>query len=270
MVFNCQESKKMNFVIVVNYNNKKDSINCLRTLNKISGIKIILVDNNSSDNSTFEISKLFPMVVLIKNSKNYGFAKGNNIGIKYALKKHAEKILLLNNDTVFSVGSIEKMFQSVGDIVGAVLEFERDGRVYYDLGGHVNYWLGRAYHKEVELKKFVKKKEVDYVSGAAMLVQKKVFESIGLFDESYFLYYEDTDFCLRAARAGFKITLEPLVTIKHRLGSTLGRKSKFTLYHNLRSNLIFIIKNIPWHKKPIALLYWATLSVKVILNLIFR
>ncbi|MDP3888794.1 MAG: glycosyltransferase family 2 protein [bacterium] len=256
-----------NFVIILNYNGADYTIKCIDSLLKIpSLLKIVVVDNNSSDNSILLIKRKFPWIAVIKNDVNLGFAAGNNVGINYALRNGAGSVLLLNNDTL-CLGSIKKLFENNGDIVGPVLEFKKANEMIYDLGGHVNWWLGRTTHEETDSKNNISRRKPDYISGAALLVKRNVFEKVGLLDERYFLYYEDADFCVRAKKAGFNVVLESHVYVHHVLGASLGRKNLFILYHNLRSNLIFIVKNLEWYKKPIGFVYWLCLVFKVFLNL---
>lgn len=254
-------------VVVLHFNSNKDTFECLESLEKVRvPIEITIIDNGSTEESINEIEKKFTKVKIIRNKKNLGFAGGNNVGIRYALRNQSDNILLLNNDTVISLGAIENLLKNSADIVGAVLEFKRDKKIIYDLGGHISWWFGRANHEEVKSRNQISSRNPDYVSGAAMLVRRKVFEKIGLFDERYFLYYEDADFCTRAKREGFTIVLEPNSIIFHKLGASTGRYSLTTLYHNLRSNLIFINKNLSLWQKPVAWIYWSLLILKVITN----
>lgn len=257
------------FILILNFNGKKDTLECLQSLEEIkmlSDYEIIVIDNASTDGSVKAVKGKFPKAKIIKNKKNLGFAAGNNVGIRYALQEGAEDILLLNNDTLCSQTSLIWLFKNQGDIVGPVLEFQRGGKTIYDLGGHINWWIGRATHEELEYKNKISNRNPDYVSGATMLVRREVFEKIGLLDDHYFLYYEDADFCSRARKAGFKITLEPKAIIYHKLGGSSGRHSLATLYHNLRSNLLFINKNLLWWRKPIGWVYWSLLFGKVFIN----
>lgn len=254
-------------IIIVNYNGGKQIIKCLSSLAKHDYLKkVILVDNASLDDSLKAINNLFPRVTVIKNSKNFGFAKGSNIGIRYALSNKAKNILLLNSDTILSKNDVEKLVKNNGDIVGPILKFRRSNRLYFDLGGYIDWNIGRSFHKEANSISRINNSNPDYVSGAVMLIRKKVIDKIGFFDEKYFLYYEDVDYCVRARKADFKIAIDTNTIIHHELSSTLGRKSPITLYHNLRSNLIFILKHISLTRKTFALAYWVFLCGKVILN----
>lgn len=255
------------FILILNFNDKKDTVECLRSLKNIeASIKIVVIDNGSTDGSIEEINKYFPKVKIVDNKKNLGFAAGNNVGIRYALKEGADKIIILNTDAFLTPFSFSYLLENVGDVVGPVLEFQREGKIVYDLGGHINWWLGRTTHEEVETKKDIAHRNPDYVSGAAMLIKRQVFERIGLLDDRYFLYYEDADFCSRAKKSGFTIAIEPNAIIYHKLGASSGRHSTTTLYHNLRSNLLFINKNLIWWRKPIGWIYWLFLSIKVVIN----
>lgn len=255
------------FVIILNFFREDNTVNCIKSVcNSNPKLKIIVIDNGSPCAFGEFLKRRFSNLFYIKNSKNIGFAAGNNIGIKYAIKKGADNIILLNNDTIVSKKSLENLINNNGDIVGAVLKFKRNNNIFYDLGGFINWWTGRAYHKEVNNISQIIKTNPDYVSGAVMLIRKKVIEKIGFLDEKYFLYYEDSDYCVRAKKTGFKIVIDTNTIIYHKLGATLGRKSFFSLYHNLRSNLIFILKNLSIVKKPFALIYWVLLCIKVILN----
>jgi GT2 family glycosyltransferase len=260
------------FVIILNFNNQKDIIPCLKSLIKFyPKINIIIVDNASTDNSLQSIISLkYERLKIIKNQKNLGFARAVNKGIKLALKQGAEAILLLNPDTIVKPFFLEPLLSNPAEIVGPIISFKRKEKLVYDLGGKVNFWLGRTYHLEtdhLETKKLKagKKNKIDYVSGCAMLIKRPVFEKIGLLNERFFLYFEDVDFCLRAKKAGFNVALEPKSMIFHQL-SEGKEKPFFCQYHLLLSNLIFINIWVPFFRRPIAYLYFFFLSLKMILN----
>lgn len=267
MYYNKEANQMNNFAIVLNYFSEGNTINCIKSIyNSKTKINIIVIDNGSENDFGELLKKQFNKIVYIKTLRNIGFAAGCNLGIKYSINSGADNIIFLNNDTVVLKNDLENLIKSSGDIVGAVLKFKRKNNIFYDLGGFVNWWTGRAYHKEVNNLSQIIKTNPDYVSGAVMLIRKKVIDKIGFLDEKYFLYYEDADYCVRAKKAGFKIVVDTNTIIYHKLGATLGRKSFFSLYHNLRSNLIFILKNISIVKKPFALIYWVLLCTKVALN----
>lgn len=275
------------FVIILNFNNKKDIILCLQSLIKAySKINVVVVDNGSSDGSVELIKAKFlspprspfppssrlrragghlgGVLKLIKNKENLGFAKGINKGIEFALKQGAESILLLNPDTEVTKGFLELLLTNKADIVGPIIKFKRKGEWIYDFGGKINFWLGRVNHDESSNPKAVFG-QPDYLSGCCLLIERRVFEKIGLLNEKYFLFFEDSDFCLKAKRAGFKVALEPKSMILHKL-SEGKKKPLYCLYHLIRSNLIFVNTWLPFYRRPLAYLYLMALSFKMLLN----
>lgn len=192
------------------------------------------------------LPKLANLIVVDNDKINRGFAKAANIGIKNALGKGSNKILLLNPDISISKKQIETLVLTSGDIISPVLVSE--GKV--DFGGKINWLFGRTTHG--------KYKDIEYVSGACMMVDKKVFEKIGFFDERFFMYCEDVDFCLRAKKAGFEIRSNQNIKVNHKLS-----KNKRKYRYVLQSNLKFINKWVPWYFKPTAYLYWFYLWLKI-------
>lgn len=257
------------FIVILNFNGGEDILDCLKSVEWGRGwvkgwqAEILVVDNGSTDNSLQLIKSQYPEVKVIENKKNLGFATGNNIGIKYAIKQKASAVLLLNQDTVASKGFLPPLIKNQADIVAPAIRFKRNRKWVYDLGGKVNWWLGRTTHYESS-RKNLKTPPIDYVSGCCILIRQPVLEKIGLLDERFFLYFEDVDFCLRAKEAGFKIGVEPKAVIKHKLVEgkmkPLGQRLQL-----IKSNLIFIDKHVPIWKRPLSYLSALIFSVKALL-----
>ena len=254
------------FVIIANFNNKKDIVLCIKSLIKAySKINIIVVDNASIDCSLLGIESLkYRNLKIIRNRKNLGFAKGVNKGIKFALKQGAQSVLLLNPDTIVDQGFLEPLLNNQAEISGPIIKFQRNGKWVYDFGGKINFWLGRASHYE-SLSSKSNFGQPDYLSGCCLLIKREVFEKIDLLDEKYFLFFEDSDFCLRAKKAGSKIALESKSMILHKL-SEGKRKPFYYMYYLIRSNLLFVNTWLPLYRRPIAYLYLLVLSFKMLLN----
>lgn len=192
-------------------------------------------------------------VVIDNSENNLGFAKAVNKGIRVALYKNASHVLLINPDTKIKKDFIRLLLKTDGDIVGPIVKYKKNDKWIYDFGGQINWKWGRVKH--------LGKSKFDYLSGCCLLIKREVFEKIGFFDERFFMYYEDTDFCLRAKSAGFNI-VQAEVTLIH----DLEKPTLFKLYQNLRSNLLFILKyqrgiNLFW-----SLIYWILLLIKVLIN----
>ncbi|EEB73994.1 glycosyltransferase family 2 protein [Thermococcus sp. AM4] len=197
-------------------------------------------------------------IILIKNRDNYGYAGGNNVGIKFALGVLNPKyVLILNPDTVVDpfmvrglVGTAEKD-KKAGILGPAVLYYDYNGRI--DVVDFVGAFLIPWKGKEIRLgyrrpySSLPKSpREVDKIEGSCMLVSKEVFHNIGLFDENFFCYWEETDLCIRAKKMGFTILVVPTAKIWHKIStSTGGYLGDFFTYHFYRNKFWFLRKNYP-------------------------
>lgn len=179
----------------------------------------------------------------IASPENLGFAKGVNVGIRYALAKNASHILLVNNDTKIPENLFSSLANALGEkdagIVGPVIKFNKKGETVYDLGGYVQYLMGRTFHNERASVMARKPFPADYVSGCCVLVRRDVFERVGFFDEQFFLYYEDVDFALRAREKGFLSYVVPDVILTHELSATIGKLTELAIYNQTKSGLLF-------------------------------
>jgi len=258
------------FIVILNFNGGKEVSACLQSVQLIKlpsnwQMEVLVVDNASIDNSVQLIESRFQEIRIIKNKENLGFAAGNNVGIKLALKQKAQSVLLLNQDTVVEKNFLLSLLASDADIVAPIIKFKRKGKWIYDFGGKINWWLGRTSHDERAKIKNEKPAKIDYVSGCCMLIKKSVFEKIGLLDEKFFLYFEDADFCLRAKKIGFKIAVEPKSIVLHKLTGT-GKRPFGQNLHLLKSNLLFINRHTPLFVKPFAYGYLIILLFKLFLH----
>ena len=260
------------FIVVLNYNGK----DCLsKTLSGVfktdyPNSEIILADNNSTDGS-FEAAKInFSKIIFIKNSQNLGFSAGNNVGIKYALERGADYILLLNYDVEtergFLAPLVEAMKKNKNIGIGSPVILEADKKTVWFSGGKINWLAMKTAHKKNNIAQNYFGS--DYISGCAMLIRKEVFKKIGLLDEDYFLYYEDADFSARAKKAGYKLLVSPKSRIVHLEKSELKKESK--IYWLVVSGLIFFRKNTPLLLKPYIFAYIFLRKLKNKLDLKFR
>lgn len=239
------ESKKKYDVaiIILNWNGKDLLKNCLKSIEKLTlhkSYKIFVVDNNSKDGSQEMIKKEFKKVDLHERKVNDGFARANNEAIKIVKKKYDPKYyFLLNNDTLVTKGWLTGLLnvanKTHADILGPKqYSFENKpgitGAWFYPFG--IKYYRGN------------KIKEVDWVSGACYLINKRVFEKIGFLDEGFTFYYEETDFEKRAKNAGFKIFCAPSSKIYHKGGATSVNLSRRWEFYTFFSNRMrFFMKN---------------------------
>lgn len=228
-------------VVILTFNSENQIEKCLQSVESNTKWvrEVVVVDNCSSD-STIKVIKKHQSVRLIRNKKNVGFSKGVNFGVKLS---RGEWVLVLNPDTVIEPDSIEKLIKcsttlNAGIAGGTLLKvdstkhnsFVRRPSIFTGLFDFTNLrkitpfdWFHNQHYYLNEVYP-TKPKEVDAVSGALMLVSKQVFDTVGLFDENFFMYLEDVDFCIRAKQLGLKVIFCPMVKVFH-VGGASSRNS---------------------------------------------
>lgn len=248
-------------IILVNYKSVDHTIECIQSLQNISyrNYKIVVVDNCSQNDSVEELQK-YDDIILIKNEFNSGFAGGNNLAIKYSIKENADYVLLLNNDTVVEPDFLEKLIEnvspSIGISIGKILFYSDRSMVWY-AGGEINKFKGSTDVNGFELDKgqYEEKKYVTFASGCCMLISKEIIEKVGVLKEDYFLYFEDTDYCERVIKAGYKILYNSKSIIYHKVSTSTVKDSYTYLYYFTRNRLYFIKDNLNGINKIISYIY---------------
>ncbi|TDO20172.1 glycosyltransferase family 2 protein [Pedobacter duraquae] len=275
-------------IILVNWNSYDVSAGCIRSLRKMvfEDFEIILVDNASADQSGQRLKEEFPECIYLQSDVNSGFAGGNNLALRYAISHDFNYSILLNNDTTVEPDFLNLLVDYMEEhpevgVIQPKIYFEHDRSLLWNGGSYFNSWLGKAttygYNKHVDAGSD-QIKEVDSVTGCAFMVRTKLLLVSGLLDESYFMYYEDTDLSFRIKRLGYKLTYLPTSVIYHIAGGAfqLGEKSKegsmnhHVHYHNAR-NRIWIIKKFlnPWQKLtayPYTFFYFSAVLIYFLLR----
>ncbi|MEK7534620.1 MAG: glycosyltransferase family 2 protein [Patescibacteria group bacterium] len=269
-------------VVILNYNGKDNTLDCLSSLQNVvtidTKLEIIVVDNASKDESVAfiksQISNLKSQKLqlkVIENRENLGFAGGNNVGIRYALEHGADYVLVLNNDTLVDKNLIDELLkvgnsdENIGILAPKIyfakgFEFHKNrytekdlGKVFWYAGGKMDWKNVIASHKgvdEVDHGQYDKTEETSFASGCCMFMKKEVFGRVGLFDKKYFLYYEDADLSERLKEAGYKIIYNPSAIIWHKnAGSAGGSGSKLQDYYITRNRLLFGMRYAPLRSK---------------------
>jgi GT2 family glycosyltransferase len=243
-------------VIIVHYGDIANTQNAIERVEKYATHRnVIVINNNPEIDIEKEIEKKKSRI-FINSGKNIGFAAGANLGIKQAMEDSADFVLLLNNDASIAhdiVNSLLQVFKrnKIIGIVGPVIKFKKSGKLYYDMGGTIDAHTGKAHHMNEEVRVASDPIQVQYISGCCMLIKKEVIDVIGGFDERFFLYYEDVDYCLRAYYAGFDTFIAPTSVITHKLSASIGHNSKKSIYHLVKSGKKFgkkYKKKYPLHK----------------------
>lgn len=247
-------------IILLNWNGKKDTLECLASLQKVTYPKFstIVVDNGSSDDSVTAIRSAFPSVPVFETKENLGFAGGNNVGIAWGLKKDYEWILLLNNDTTVAPDFLDAFMNAAksnpnAKILGAKIYRSNTPSQIDHLGGIWNAKIGEfesQYFGQIDDGvSFETMGKVDYVCGACLLMHRTVPETIGLLESKYFLFWEETDFCCRARRKGFEVWTAPQAKIWHKVSSSFTGGKPQMHYFWWRSRLLWIERNCLPHEK---------------------
>lgn len=241
-------------IVILNWNGKNDTLECLRSLAQMtySGKwEVILVDNGSQDGSVPAFRRGFPQAAIIETGENLGFAAGNNVGIKKALSQGADAVVMLNNDTVVSptfLESLAKMsLQYPNALLGCKIHQYHYPEYLDHLGGvwnpsKANFDLigknapaGEIYNTSFDM---------DYACGCGLFIPKSVFAAIGYLEPSYFLYWEDSDFCYRAKKAGFPIKFCPEATIWHKGSASSENKKYLPTYFWWRNRMLWMRRNL--------------------------
>jgi GT2 family glycosyltransferase len=245
-------------IIIVNWNTRDFLCGCLRSVYQtIQGLsfEVIVVDNASRDGSTDMLRKEFPDVLVIENEDNRGFGAANNQALRIMKGRHA---LLLNTDTVLTEGAVQQLFSFLEQHTDAAMAC---GQLLNEDGGKQNsiaafptlltLLFNTALLEVLFPERYPSKRqdykepiEVDSGIGACLMVRKDAIDRVGLFDERYFFFLEETDWALRMKKAGWKIYFVPSAFIYHFQGQSIGHRieSRIAFY---RSRYAYFRK---WHE----------------------
>jgi len=223
---------------------------------KYNNFKILLVDNASSDGTVEAVAREFPAASIVSNSTNLRFAGGNNVGIRIAMERGADFVLLLNNDTTVDPGFLDALVAgasgaSIG-MTGPKIYFYDDPKRLWYAGGRIEFWKGWISHigvREPDSGQYDTPVETQYISGCCVLVKKEVVERVGMLDEAYYIYGEDADWCVRATRAGYVLRYIPTAKIWHKLSvSAGGHLSWFKNWNKLKSQFRVMGRYARWYQ----------------------
>ncbi len=228
-------------VIIVSYNGQKLLEKCLDSLSNITydNFEIILVDNNSSDNTIQFVSKHFPSIIIIKLNSNKGFAEPNNIAAKIA---KGDYLLFLNNDTVVTPNFISEMIKAIqsDQTIGMCQSLLLKPNGSIDSSGVFIDKLGVVYNSKTKINKI---REISSARGASMLIQKNIFDKLKGFDEKFFASFEDVDLGWRTWIIGYRVILVPTSVVYHSAGTTMKKMKSEIAFHGFKNQLSIKITN---------------------------
>ena len=241
-------------IVLLNWNNAEDTLACIESLQNLTyrDFQIVVVDNCSLSSDYAVLTAGCTGKVILRQKRNRGFAGGCNVGIRWAVRNGFDYVWLLNNDTVVDPASVDELIQVMTDdpsvgMVGAVMYYWSDPERIQIAGGFIDPetsqggMLGR---NELDRGQFNGVRDVDYVSGGASLVRVKAIKEVGLLDERFFMYYEDTDWGLRMRARGWRVVTNSAAKVWHKDRASAGNKQQYFGQHGY---LMFLYKNFPHH-----------------------
>jgi GT2 family glycosyltransferase len=255
-------------IIVLNWNNAKDTIECVDPLTSWNSIKpeIYVVDNASTDNSPEQIKHRFPQITIIKNKKNLGFAGGNNVAIRKAIENRAKSILLLNNDAEVKEADVSRLLATLHGRpdIAAIGPRLRTGSTVFaggcDIGLHMDTHV--RWHPRMGLDGI---RKVEYVPGTAFLVRSSAIEEVGLLDEDYFFSGEIADLCRRIYNAGLTCYIDLGAEAIHMAHRPSHTRDLLHTYYSMRNRFLYVKKHYRGQRFE---LYgrWIGYSLRVLLS----
>jgi GT2 family glycosyltransferase len=265
------------YIILVTWNHWAATEECLAKLVKMDypNYRIVLVDNDSTDGTPERVETLYSSVVVLRNERNLGFAAGCNTGLRYSLRQGTEFLLILNNDTIAPADFVSRLVASAGTLPTAgvltpIARHAEDPDRLWPTAG----FRHRLTNDYVELRPDQLRTDhplsADYVFGTAMFVRREVFERVGLFDERFFMYYEDMDFCLRAGDAGFQLYIIPDLCILHRAETSTREWPERRQYFKARSSVLFFQTHSSGFQRPIIAVYRFGSALKRLARLVWH
>jgi GT2 family glycosyltransferase len=232
------------YIVVLNWNRWPDTAACLASLQRLhyEHYKVVVVDNGSTNDSTARLRNDYPWITLIETGRNLGFAGGCNAGIRRALSDGADFVWLLNNDTTADSEALRFMVEAanrdprIAAVGSAIYDMHEPRELQAWGGGHINFLLGRSRH----FLNPVSDREIDYITGASLLLRRSALQSVGLLDEGFFFSWEDADLGMRLRRAKWKLAVAGESKIWHKETASLsGKDAVLDAYFNQAANRFF-------------------------------
>jgi GT2 family glycosyltransferase len=227
--------------VVLNWNGWQDTVECLDALKACSypNLTIIVVDNGSTNDSVMRIRAAHPGILILESKNNLGFAGGNNIGIRYALAHGADHVWLLNNDTKPAPDALAALVakaasdKRIGAVSSVCYYADAPSQVEAWGGARVNLWIGFGRNSR-------QPRDDSWfhtLNGTSMLIGRKALEDAGVLDEVFFLYWEDTEFCLRLRKKGWRIAAAADSRVLHKVNASTGGNKIVLDRHQTASGL---------------------------------
>lgn len=253
------------FIVILNYNTIKDTVECINSLKNIDygNYEIVVVDNSETMDCYNSLINQFKEYKIIRANENLGYANGNNIGIRYALDNGADYICVLNNDVAVEKDFLSKIVRvlnqnkDVGIAGPCICEYKDRSKVQC-AGANISLYTGltkRISRGMVYDNSNKENAEVDFLGGASFVCKREVFEKVGLIPENYFLFFEETEFCIKAKKNGYRLLCVYESKIYHKGSSTISKFGGLSYYFLNRNRVVFIKRNCNVIQKTVFSIY---------------
>jgi GT2 family glycosyltransferase len=254
-------------VVVVNWNGRHLLDACLTSVleQQPAPDRVIVVDNGSNDDSMAYLQARWPRVVALDAGSNLGFSAGNNLGIRDAIAAGAEYVLLLNNDAQLMPGALGELVAALDESGPAAwaaapkILYRAHPEIIWSAGGRFDWWRGLSIDRgwnERDRGQYDQPELLEFANACCILVRSPIFRDVGLLDEGYFMYFEDSDLAARAGRTGARVAYRPAARVLHDVqGSSGGTKScpsPVALYYWTRNRARFISRNVRGRARRLA------------------
>jgi len=268
-------------IIVVNWNLKDDTLECIASLLKAGASlsQIIIVDNGSTDGSILALRNQYQNSLFIIDAlENLGYAAGVNLGIEYALSQDYKWLLLLNNDTIVAVDFIKEMHKAAltcneYSILAPIILYHSNPSKIWFLGDRLigkTLLTNKSYKNSNIDQSLPQLIPTDFTNGCAMMVSRSVFEKIGLFDATLFMYGEEVDFCWRARLAGFRFACFTAAHIWHKISKSSKSTQPFSRYLRIRNQIIYYRRYSPNAQLMILFIFTLLRTIRICISDLLR
>jgi hypothetical protein len=258
-------------VLILTWNGRADTEACVESVLQLDypRFEVLVVDNASSDDTLAALRARFgERVQLLRNERNLMFAGGMNVGLQRALESGYDFVLLMNNDVVVEAQLLRELVASAARdprlaAVGPKIYFYDRPEVLWFAGGELPLWRGWSRHRglrEIDRGQHDASRDVDYLTGCALLVRREALRDVGLLDTGFAMYAEDADWCFRARERGWRLAYAPRARMWHRVSASAGARSWFKMRRRLRSQWRFLRRHARWY-------HWLTIPLFTIVEL---
>ena len=248
-------------IIILNWNGLNDTSECLASIKKLTypNVHVQVIDNASKNGEAEIIEKRFPEVEVLKQTENLGFCGGCNAGMKKALAENADFVMLLNNDAIVSPNLIETLLEEYeklenpGAVSPIIFKYPETKKIWFSIAKWEAVWkTGEAKFRLVldenyEELKSRKPYPTEFACGCCLFISTRVIKEVGMFDERYFAFYDEAEWCVRMKRRGFTSYIVPSAFIYHKVGGSTP--SLVSTYLLNRNRLLWIAENLSFGQK---------------------